>query len=70
MSEPGVEWLADQLQDITAADFLIELRRIADALERGTRCSERKGDAVCALTDHHIGYHVTGDGRVHWLDEE
>lgn len=74
MSEPGVEWLNDQLKDITPADFLIELRRIADALEaqvRSTACGEthRTGGA-CVLNDRHVGHHATGDGRLHWLDEE
>ena len=70
VSEPGVESLVEQLPDISAADFLIELRRIADALERGSKCNERNGTATCGLSDRHVGYHVTADGKVHWLDED
>ena len=76
MSEPsgqGVEWMADQLKDITAADFLIELRRIADALEAagGTqRCAAHLGTAACYLADRHVGHHITADGKRYWLDEE
>jgi hypothetical protein len=63
--------LADlELGEITAGDFLIELRRIADALDRGRLCGERKDAAVCALADRHVGYHVTADGKVHWLDDD
>ena len=71
MNESGVEWL--ELKDITAADFLIELRRIADALEatRGKqRCAERKGGDMCYLADRHVGHHITADGKRYWLDEE
>ena len=60
----------DEPRTASLDDLVIEVRRIADALERGTRCNERQGDAVCGLSDRHVGYHVTGDGRVHWLDED
>jgi hypothetical protein len=73
MGEPGVEWLADQLKDISAADFLIELRRIADALEtqvRPTACGEQHASGKpCILDERHVGHHATSDGRLHWLDE-
>ncbi len=74
MSEPGVEWLAE-LKDVTPADFLIELRRIADALEAQVRpevCGEMHNAAgkPCVLGELHVGHHVTADGRLHWLDDE
>ena len=72
-SEPAVESLAEQLTDISAADFLIELRRIADALEtraRPTACGEQHASGKpCVLNERHVGHHATADGRLHWLDE-
>lgn len=58
-----------ELGEVTAAEFLIELRRIADALQKPELCRERKGAAECTLSSFHSGYHVTADGKVHWLDE-
>ena len=57
----------------TAADFLIELRRIADALEAAggkQRCAAHLGDAACYLADRHVGHHITADGKRYWLDED
>jgi hypothetical protein len=66
----GVSVAGVEPEEVTAGAILLELRRIADALEKPAVCSERKDDGVCALRDGHVGYHVTADGRVHWLDEE
>jgi hypothetical protein len=79
MSEPN-EWPAilEQLQDgstITPADFLLELRRIADALE-ATSAKTHCGDVepgtreVCVLGLRHVGHHTNINGKRHWLDEE
>lgn len=59
-------------EGIFPADAMTELRRIADALESVTgkrTCDGVRDRAVCALLPDHVGYHVTADGRVHWLDE-
>lgn len=80
MSEPN-EWtgILQQLQSgeaITAADFLIELRRIADAVE-ALAGGKAHCDGVnpetgqpCVLGFSHVGYHVPQDGRTPWLDTE
>lgn len=58
-------------ESATMGDLLVQFRRIADALEsKVDRCGEKKGQATCGLLPTHIGYHVTPDGRTHWLDEE
>lgn len=76
MSEPGTEWpaLLEQLQDgatITPADFLIELRRIADALAgQSDDCDgvNPKTGQRCVLAETHRGHHVPRDGEEPWLD--
>lgn len=61
----------DQATEPTLGDLLVQLRRIADALESQTdQCGEARGEASCALLPGHRGFHVTADGRVHWLDDE
>lgn len=77
MSKPDVEWtILEQLQDggtITPADFLIEVRRIADALEAANGkpgCDGVKNGKACVLDPDHVGHHASRDGRLHWLDEE
>lgn len=57
--------------EVTLADLLIQLRRIADALEaKVDRCGELRGESVCSLLPGHRGFHVTADGRDMWLDDE
>lgn len=79
MNKPDVEWhVLEQLQDgsaITPADFLIEVRRIADALETLTGKAHCDGvnpetGQPCVLGEQHVGYHVPVDGRKPWLDTE
>ena len=75
MSEPDVDWLAGQLKEPAAAEFLIEVRRIADALERlagKPHCDGINPETgeQCALGETHVGYHVPADGRKPWLDTE
>jgi hypothetical protein len=72
MSNPEVEW--PKLEAATADQFLIELRRIADALE--TISGKRACDGVhpttgqeCVLGYDHVGFHVPLDGRAPWLDD-
>ncbi len=58
----------------TLDDVVPLLVRIADALEaqvRPSACDEpHKTGAKCVLDDRHIGHHTSGDGRLHWLDED
>lgn len=55
----------------TLGDILVQVRRIADALDaQNPHCEEKQGDHVCFLLPRHVGYHVTADGRLHWLDDE
>lgn len=58
----------------TLDDVVPLLSRIADALEAQARpaaCGEvHKTGGACVLNDRHVGHHATGDGRLHWLDEE
>jgi hypothetical protein len=58
----------------TLDDLLPVVERIADALEaqvRPTACAEvHVSEGKCVLDQLHVGYHVTGDGRLHWLDDE
>ncbi len=58
----------------TLDDVVPLLARIADALEaqvRPSACGElHKTRAKCVLDDRHIGHHTSGDGRLHWLDED
>ncbi len=80
MNKPDVEWpILEQLQDggtIIPADFLIEVRRIADALEflagKTGLCDGVNPETgeKCALGVTHVGYHVPKDGRKPWLDTE
>ncbi len=76
MSEPDVEWLAGQLKEPAAAEFLIEVRRIADALEylagKTGLCEGVNPETgeKCVLGVTHVGYHVPKDGRKPWLDTE
>ena len=74
-------WLAEvragddpRPEPATIDDLLIEVRRIADALEAQVRakvCGEmHTAGKPCILDDRHVGHHATSDGRLHWLDEE
>jgi hypothetical protein len=58
----------------TLDDLLPVVERIAAALEAQVRpntCDEKHATgAKCVLDDRHVGHHVTGDGRYHWLDDE
>ena len=49
------------------------LRLIADSLDQQVlveMCDEVHGiGGRCALDPHHVGRHVTRDGRHHWLEE-
>lgn len=75
----GNEWgpIMEQLQDgrtITPEDFLIELRRIADALEVSAGKDKLCGaphdtGKACVLDATHVGHHASADGRLRWLDE-
>lgn len=57
--------------EATLGDLLVQLRRIADAFDaQNPHCEATKGQAVCFLLPIHVGYHVTADGRHHWLDDE
>lgn len=73
---PHLGDLLDQEITPTSAAFLIEIRRIADALEvlAGTKMSTTCDEAnpengeVCVLDVSHVGYHQPGNGRKPWLD--
>jgi hypothetical protein len=70
MTEWPVQW--EILKDVAPADFLIELRRIADALETVTGkkdCDGEKNGKPCVLDPDHVGHHASADGRLHWLDD-
>lgn len=77
MSEPGAGWPVDvealQSGEVTAADLLLVLGRIADALEKPQMClvQEEGTEWVCALPDRHKGRHAATDGeQIHrWLDD-
>lgn len=61
-------------QPATLDDLLPVAVRIAEALEARVRpivCNEpHTTGAPCVLDDRHVGHHVTGDGRYHWLEDE
>lgn len=61
-------------QPATLDDLLPVAVRIAEALEahlRPTACGEPHATgAKCVLDDRHVGHHVTGDGRYHWLEDD
>lgn len=70
-----VEWIDRMVNRMFApdGDLLIELRRIADALESFTgkkSCDGVKNSKPCVLDPDHVGHHVSADGRIHWLDDE
>lgn len=78
MTEPNT-WpaLLQQLESgetIAPADFLMEVRRIANALEaisgrkNGCYGENPSTGQVCVLDEGHVGYHMPGDGREPWLD--
>jgi hypothetical protein len=58
----------------TLDDVVPLLTRIAEALEaqgRPTACAEQHDTgSKCVLDDRHIGHHTSGDGRLHWLDDD
>lgn len=57
--------------EASLGDVLVQLRRIADALDaQNPHCDAAKGGSLCFLLPRHVGYHVTADGRTHWLDDE
>lgn len=74
MNKPDVEWPV--LEGTTADQFLIEVRRIADALEtlagKTGLCDGTNPETgeQCVLGELHVGYHVPKDGRKPWLDTE
>jgi hypothetical protein len=73
MTEHPLKWLSQLDDTIAPADFLIELRRIADSLEAFTgrkACDGVKNAKPCVLDPNHVGHHASGDGRLHWLDED
>lgn len=62
----------EPVPEATMGDLLVQMRRIADALEaKVDRCGEKRGETVfCGLLPGHVGYHHTLDGRDMWLDDE
>lgn len=67
-------WTESASESTTLDDVVLLLGRIADALEAQVRpnaCGElHKTGAKCVLDDRHVGHHTSGDGRLHWLDED
>lgn len=63
--------MTTDLPEITLADVVLELRRIADAVAPPSPkiCAEQRGDVECVLAELHVGHHVSPDGRLRWLDE-
>ena len=75
MSDTGDKLYAALMDERATLDDVVPLlARIADALEaqvRPSACGElHKTGARCVLDDRHIGHHTSGDGRLHWLDED
>lgn len=75
MTETGDKLYAALMDERATLDDVVPLlARIADALEAQVRpnaCDTlHKTGAKCVLDDRHIGHHTSGDGRLHWLDEE
>lgn len=73
MNKPDVEWPV--LEGATADQLLIELRRIADALQVISGRAPCDGvnpstGQKCALAYDHVGFHVPDNGRTPWLDDE
>lgn len=56
--------------EVTLGDLVVQVQRIADLLEaqQGT-CGEAYGAARCTLLPSHKGFHITADGRTHWLED-
>ena len=75
MTETGDKLYAALMDERATLDDVVPLlARIADALEAQVRpaaCGEtHTGGTACVLDDRHIGHHTSGDGRLHWLDDE
>ena len=75
MSDTGDKLYAALMDERATLDDVVPLlARIADALEAQVRpaaCGEiHTGGTACVLDDRHIGHHTSGDGRLHWLDDE
>jgi hypothetical protein len=75
VTETGDKLYAALMDERATLDDVVPLlSRIADALEAQVRpaaCGEvHRTGGVCVLNDRHVGHHATGDGRLHWLDED
>jgi hypothetical protein len=75
VNERVLRVLEDEPKPATLDDLLPVVQRIADALEAQVRpavCGVKHGDSGpgCVLDDRHVGHHASGDGRLHWLDED
>lgn len=65
------------LPEVTLADVVLEIRRIADVIApRPTQavhvdqCGTRHAGAVCVLDSWHRGPHASGDGQTRWVDDD
>jgi hypothetical protein len=74
VTESSIKWDFMPHQGDVASASLIELRRIADALEiiagakHGCDGENPENGQPCVLAEGHVGYHVPADGRKPWLD--
>jgi hypothetical protein len=67
-------YLALMGEHATLDDVMPLLSRIADALDRlapnpDAECGEDRDSVLCGLRTGHVGYHVSADGNLQWLDD-
>ncbi|HWD83311.1 MAG TPA: hypothetical protein VG497_30635 [Kribbella sp.] len=65
-----------ELPEVTLADVVLEIRRIADVIAPRPRdiarstCGARHAGSICVLDDRHRGPHASGDGQTRWVDDD